>query len=373
MSTRATSSDGGGYRYLALAEMLEKDIEAGKYGIGAKLPSERFLAKELNVSHLTVRQGVEILARKGLVRKELGSGTYVNATKADPIIGILFGPSLVEESAHFYRALLKALEGHFSGMSYTCRSYDGFNRTDAGSPEDSLPYQQLLRDTHSTPVRGFIKVSMADERWDSLKPIKGVPFASHGVMSKDVMIDGAYFGRQSLELCVERGCKDIVYLRNAVDQQRDLAGMADAVKRLKTTMPEIVDLKEDGLIALDVAAHDIVLRLTDQWRDAKRRPDALIVADDIATRGVAIALIKAGIKVPSEMLLVTMANEGINHHYGLDVIRYYLSSREIARKLVDVLSRRMKRGKASVPQIVEGGWQESLLPPINGKRSALVS
>jgi len=372
MSTRSTSVDGGGYRYLALAEMLEKDIEAGKYGIGAKLPSERFLAKELNVSHLTVRQGIELLARKGLVRKELGSGTYVNATKADPIIGILFGPSLVEESAHFYRALLKALEAQFSGMSYTCRSYDGFNRTDAGAPEDSLPYQQLLRDSQSHPVRGFIKVSMADERWDDLKPIKGVPCATHGVVSKDVIIDGAYFGRESLELCVKQGCQDIVYLRNAVDQQEDLAGIGDAAKRLKAPMPEIVNLEEDGRASLDVAAHDIVCRLTDQWRKAKRRPDALIVSDDIATRGVAIALIKAGIRVPSEMLLVTMANEGINHHYGLDVVRYYLSSREIAQKLVIVLGQRMKRGKVQVPQIVTGGWRESQQPPINGKRSMLV-
>ncbi len=370
MSARETSSSVGGYRYLALAEMLEKDIEAGKYGIGAKLPSERFLAKELNVSHLTVRQGIEILARKGLVRKELGSGTYVNATKADPIIGILFGPSLVEESAHFYRALLKALEVEISGMSYTCRSYDGFNRTDAGAPEDSLPYQQLLRDSQSHPVRGFIKVSMADERWDEMKPIKGVSSASHGATSKDVVIDASCFGRKSLELCVKHGCKDIVYLRNYMTQQGDLGGLGDAAKRLKAPMPEVVALEDDGR-SLDVEGHDVVARLTEQWKNVKRRPDAVIVSDDIATRGVAIALIKAGIQVPEEMLLVTLANEGINHHYGLDVVRYYLSSRELAQKLVFVLGQRLKRVKVQVPQIIEGGWKESQQGPTYGDRSIL--
>jgi len=105
-------------------------------------------------------------------------------------------------------------------------------------------------------------------------------------------------------------------------------------------------------------AHDVVASSTERWRRARRRPDALIVTDDIATRGAAIALIKAGIKVPEEMIMVSFANEGINHHYGLDVVRYYLSPRELAEKLVSILKKRMKREKADVPQIITGGWRE---------------
>lgn len=361
MSTRPTSSDNGGFRYLAVAEMLQKNIESGEYGIGAKLPSERFLAQELKVSYLTVRQGVDVLVRKGLVRRELGSGTYVNASKSDPIIGILFGPSMVEESAHFYRALQKALEVEVSGMSFTCRSYDGFNRADAKKVEEALPYQQLLRDSQSHPVQGFIKVSLNDELWSQLKPIKGVPSASHGAMSKDIIIDGSYFGARTLEYCVKRGCRDIVYLRNfPSNQQEDLGGLGDMAKKLKVPMPEVINIYEDGQ-PLDLLAHDIVARATEQWRRAKRRPDALIVSDDIATRGAAIALIKAGIKVPEEMVLVSFANEGIEHHYGLEVVRYYLSPRELAGKLVSILKKRMRREKADVPQIITGGWKEE--PP----------
>ena len=370
MSGKGTSSDQGGFRYLAVAEMLQKDIVSGKYCIGAKLPSERFLAQELQVSYLTVRQGVDVLVRKGLVRRELGSGTYVNANRTDSIIGILFGPSMVEESAHFYRALSKALEGEISKMSFTCRSYDGFNRTDATKVEESWPYQQLLRDSQSHPVHGFIKVSLTDSLWNDLKPIKGVPSASHGETCKDVVFDVSYFGRRSLEYCVKRGCKDIVYVRNFVNQQEDLGGLGDMAKKLKVPMPEIVNIEENGQ-SLDMLAHDTVARLTERWRKAKRRPDAVIVSDDIATRGVAIALIKAGIKVPEETIIVTFANEGINHHYGLDVVKYYLSPGDLAKRLVSVLKQRMDGEKADVPQIITGSWREGAASPKEKKRETV--
>jgi DNA-binding transcriptional regulator YhcF (GntR family) len=348
----------GGFRYLAVAELLQKDIESGKYGIGAKLPSERFLAQDLKVSYLTVRQGVDMLVRKGLVRREMGSGTYVNATKSDPIIGILFGPSMVEESAHFYRALLKMLEQEVAGMSFTARCYDGFNRTDAEKVEESWPYQQLLRDSQSHPVHGYIKVSLRDDLWNELKPIKGVPSASSSEINQDVITDYSYFGRRTLEYCVKRGCRDIVYLRNFLNHQGDLGGLGDMAKKLKVPMPEVVGIEENDQ-PLDLIAHDAIARLTERWRREKRRPDALIVTDDIATRGAAIALIKAGIKVPEEMLVVSMANEGINHHYGIDVVRYYFSPRELAEKLVSVLQSRMSGKAVKVPLIMTGHWQKS--------------
>ena len=70
-------------------------------------------------------------------------------------------------------------------------------------------------------------------------------------------------------------------------------------------------------------------------------------------------MIKAGLRVPEDVLLVSMANEGIEHHYGVDVVRYYLSPTEVAKKLVSVLRQRMKDGNAEVPQIITGDWGKS--------------
>lgn len=345
--------------------MLEGDIEAGKYAIGGKLPSERLLVKLFNASHVTVRQGIDVLAKKGLVRREPGSGIYVNATKASPVIGILFGPSLVEESAHFYRALRAALESEIEGKPYTCCSYDGFNRTAATAPESALPYQQLHRDSHSHSFKGCIQISLTDPSWNDREPLKRIPRATHGEMIGDVWIDYSFFVRNALEFVVKNKARKIVYLRSFLTVPNDIAALGDMARRMKIPTPEIVQLECDGQ-SHDLLAHDKVCDLAMKWSNTDSWPDAMIVTDDIATRGVVIALIKAGIKIPSDMLLVTQANEGINHHYGADVVRYAISPTEIARNLIFVLEKRMSRLKVNIPQIITGGWAPDSL---SGRRS----
>lgn len=367
MSGVKKSRGGKGFRYLSLAKSLQKDIETGRYAIGGKIPSERDLAKKIKASHLTVRQGVDVLVKMGLVRREPGSGTYVNAIKADPIIGILFGPSLVEESAHFYRALLGALEAEIAGSPYTCRSYDGLNRTDVGEVENSLPYQQLLRDSRNHPVKGFIQISLNDARWNELSPLKGIPRSTHGEASRDILIDYSFFGRDALEYVVQNQRRKVVYLRSFLNSQNDLAGCGDTAKRLGVPMPKVVQIESEQ--NLDLVAHDLVCAMAMEWSRDGSHPDALIVSDDIATRGVAIALIKAGLKVPSDVLLVTLASEGINHHYGVDAVRYVTSPSKIARELMRVLEKKIMGLDADVPCWIAGDWAPDS-PENSGKPSA---
>ncbi len=369
MDPHKNQPEPSGYRYLAVANMLQRDIEAGRYGIGDKLPSERALAKLLDASHLTVRQGIDILVRKGLVRRELGSGTYVNATHSDPIIGILFGPSLVDESAHFYRALLGALEAELIETQYTCRSYDGFNRFDAENPERCIPYQQLLRDARNNPFEGLIQVSLTDSRWNTLQPMKQVPKATHGEAKRDVIIDCFNFGKQTFEFALGNKCKNILYLRTLTSSPRDLVGMKVVAKSKKVPMPEIVQI--DGMEHnIDVLAHDKICELALEWSKDGKHPDALIVSDDIATRGVAIALIKAGIRIPEDMQLVTLANENIDHHYGVEAVRFSLSTPELAGKLISVLMSRLV-GETNIPlHVITGGWASETPKPKFGRAGA---
>ena len=62
-----------------VAERLRRDIfQAAEQGGNFKLPSERALAREMNVSGVTVRQAIKTLAAEGLVTGRQGSGNYVS-------------------------------------------------------------------------------------------------------------------------------------------------------------------------------------------------------------------------------------------------------------------------------------------------------
>ena len=63
--------------YRQLAAQLRQAIASGQLACGTRLPSSRQLAKELDVSRLTVLSAYEQLAGEGYLQAHTGSGTYV--------------------------------------------------------------------------------------------------------------------------------------------------------------------------------------------------------------------------------------------------------------------------------------------------------
>ncbi len=65
----------------AVVDHLRASVHRGDYGSGAKLPPERDLAGELNVSRMTLRQAIRILVDLGYLTSRRGAhgGTYVTA------------------------------------------------------------------------------------------------------------------------------------------------------------------------------------------------------------------------------------------------------------------------------------------------------
>ncbi|MFE2260770.1 FadR/GntR family transcriptional regulator [Streptomyces griseosporeus] len=62
------------------AARLRARIADGTWPVGAKLPGETTLAKELGVGRSTVREALRALAGAGLVRPRQGAGVFVTAT-----------------------------------------------------------------------------------------------------------------------------------------------------------------------------------------------------------------------------------------------------------------------------------------------------
>jgi len=61
-----------------VAALLRRRILEGKYSYEERLPAERSLAKEFDVSRGTIRSVLQILEQQHLVTRQIGSGTYVS-------------------------------------------------------------------------------------------------------------------------------------------------------------------------------------------------------------------------------------------------------------------------------------------------------
>jgi GntR family transcriptional regulator, transcriptional repressor for pyruvate dehydrogenase complex len=88
-------------RHLEIIRLLEATIRSGSLPPGERLPAERQLAKEYQVSRNTVREAIKALAEKGVLVSRRGAGTYV----APDALGCL-----VEGAARRHRRLREVFE-----------------------------------------------------------------------------------------------------------------------------------------------------------------------------------------------------------------------------------------------------------------------
>lgn len=68
--------------YFQLAEVLEAEIQNGRWGPGVLLPSEPILCDRFGLSRPTVRQALERLEQAGLLERHQGKGTFVANERA---------------------------------------------------------------------------------------------------------------------------------------------------------------------------------------------------------------------------------------------------------------------------------------------------
>ena len=89
--------------YDQIAARLRREIASGALAPGSKLPSERELAKALEVSRPSVREAIAALKNDGLVETRAGAGTYVSA---DALTLLLDAPGAAADTS--VTALLEA-------------------------------------------------------------------------------------------------------------------------------------------------------------------------------------------------------------------------------------------------------------------------
>ncbi len=70
----------GAPRYMAIADAIAGDIDAGRLAASDRLPPQRSLAAQLGIDFTTVARGYVEAKRRGLIVSRVGQGTFVSAS-----------------------------------------------------------------------------------------------------------------------------------------------------------------------------------------------------------------------------------------------------------------------------------------------------
>lgn len=356
--------------HLQIAQAFRGKIMRGELKANACLPTTTRLVRQLSVSRMVIHKAMQHLVADGLIVRKRGAGTYVSSRRARAFIGVLFGPSLLEEAAYFPRAVLKFIQSEINAMAdkrWTCRIYDGLSDLKKnGDKADSEAYQDFIRDIKYRSAKGFILI-LGESKMNNALSDLAVPIVklgpSGGDRRPDVILDFHRFAYDSVKFIARQGRTKICYFRTNewVARPSDLDGLQEAARDFGLPPVAVQQLFWFSGSDLEQTAYAKTLRLLAHWQANKSNaPDALLVSDDIAARGITRALISKGSQRAARWLVISMTNEGIMHPYGMPVVRYEISPKSVAQALIRVLWERIATNpETSLPVRIAGKFRKN--------------
>lgn len=222
-----------------VCDVLRREI--GRKAPGDRLDTEQGLAQRLDVSVLTVREALGMLAHEGLILRQQGRGTFVaerpDAAARPQMIGILSGLDITGiPISTFFLHVIRSLRESLGQSGSKHRTYIGL--TKPGEPAGSEGYGDLIADIEAGEIAGLLILSTPMHA-GLLKAIR----AHHVWLVSDwaesdcsIVTDDQAAGRMGAEELARRGAKQVAFVGWSGPMQRAFA--AAAAKLGLETRPE---------------------------------------------------------------------------------------------------------------------------------------
>lgn len=344
-------------------------------GAGTRLPTTRMVADRLGVSISTVQSVYKVLSEEGVIRSEVGNGTFLVRPSVPPArrgalrIGITFGFSdqpLVSEPWHLAvcgSILAQAATGR-RGLEVIPMQVDpkDFHRI----ADDSFARSQNLNGLVLRAAAGSIEQADGLPRprlpFISLRP--ALPHATSNFVAPDSFSTGFRIGRASMQA----GRRRIVYIHIGEPGLAANSAMvcSGIVAALGNALLEAVRF---GVTSVPTGSPGEVADLLDRlWADPAGPPDVICTRSVKVTNEAYSFLECRGVECPREVSLIGM-DDSLSANAvksGLTLVKYNTES--LASQVLELLVRRIDRGGEDVPGVYvpeDFGGFASTLPEEN--------
>lgn len=365
LSFQAPSPDGPNPE--RIEQFYTREILSGALPPGTRLPPSNEIAKTWSVSATVVQRAMRRLSSAGLVDRERKSGTVVRDRVERALIGLVIGPSLADETAHYFRAISTAIESLLNRQLFSLRVYDGVHPMSLHIIEDYYPLELLKIDCLHYQVKGLILLSTGAKEPPEIAQtsLPKVQFEFNHLRTSDIRFDVEDMAKTVLDEMQARHCNRHLIISNSAEKKRRTDwqfAFDEQASRMKGVTLEYLTLPlEKRGHHVEELAFRTMQSIIRQWQEnPDSRPDSIFIMDDIQARGVCMALLQGQVHVPDEMKVVVNATDSIVHHYGMPVYRYEHSAMEIASKLHNLLWARISGETEPEISPIKGVFKERL-------------
>lgn len=169
----------------SLRGFLVEHLQSGQWRAGDRLPTERTLSEQFNVSRTIVRKVLQELKDLDLISQTVGSGTYVTERAASAVKGLANGDPvrhtspaelmearLALEPAIVEMVIANATSADFEQMEICCRKAEAAATLEEFEHWDGMLHEGIANAAHNTFVANVFRLInqvRAQGEWGKLK------------------------------------------------------------------------------------------------------------------------------------------------------------------------------------------------------------
>lgn len=348
-----------------LVQLMRSDI-VSRYSPGDSYESERSLAKRYNVSLVTIKQAMLLLASEGYIKRTHGRPAEVLDPQSRQHVGILMPAQLYRPKVlPFYWQLVEGLGMFFHERGYRSQLYRWVRSKDSPN-EPKIDHRQFHDDLARRSLSGLVAVGThvpKDIRRRLEKDHVPLVGTNEDSCPCSVRADSVSALRDSVEYLLRKGSRKIALLswheRGLEPQPRP---------------NQLLQAFRDGLDRAGVECNERWIRmdtppaaagagwsgLREIWSACEDKPDGLVITDDVMYREAAMAILQMGIRVPEDMRVVTFANTGSGMVYPFPTAAVLFDLGEWGHRMGGMILQQIDGQKPQPRQFVRHCWIEDI-------------
>lgn len=322
-------------RHHEVYDDLLRRIQSGEWQVGDKFPTVDDFIGNYDLSRGVIFKGIKKLSDAGYLTVRKGrSGTVVARITPIQNVGILIRESVLHpKNTPFPYVLSQKIATALMDEDFSVSRYIERKGTEFSGHVSIEHFANALK---NRSLQGLIMtccnfpfLAPNNPFWREYQ-IPYVTIHTYGESKFDVNFDYETFFLMAFQHLLAMGKKRIAMF---CDNERFLKA-ENAMKSFSgiTVMPEW-KLQTTLSPSHEQDGFELMTRL---WRQ-KKRPEALIVTDDIVTKGVAQAILQMGIKVPDDLMIIHGANSQTDVFYPLKMPKLEFDLDETVKEAVALL------------------------------------